>query len=245
MIKINNLIKTFNGSSGIKEVLDNVNISVEKGNITGIIGPSGVGKSTILNILVGLVKPEDGEVFVFGKDITKFNKKMLRSYRQDVGFVFQDYNLLNNVTVLNNIALPLKIKGVKKTIRLNKAKQALKYVNLIDEKNSYPSELSGGMKQRVAIARALIHEPKILLLDEITSSLDFETAMVIISLLKKINEDFKITILIASHDLLTIKKLCSDVYILKDGSITEHLTIDKQDKSMDFDYKKELGAILW
>src|SRR5690554_6808664 len=242
MIKINNLIKTFNGSSGIKEVLDNLNISVKKGNITGIIGPSGVGKSTILNILVGLEKPEQGEVFVFGKDITKFNKKELRNYRQDIGFVFQDYNLLNNLTVLNNVALPLKLRGVKKSIRLSKAEEALKYVNLIAEKNSYPSELSGGMRQRVAIARSLIHKPKILLLDEVTSSLDFETAMIIVSLLKKINEDFKITIIIASHDILTIKKLCSDVYVLKDGSITEHLIIDRQNNLKDFDYKKELGA---
>src|SRR5690606_33041709 len=207
-----------------------------------LIGPSGAGKSTILNILAGLIKPDNGEVFVEGENIIELDNNQLRSYQKNIGMVFQDYNLLSNLTVLQNIALPLKLAKVKKEVREKEARKVLEFVNLSEEENSYPSQLSGGMKQRVAIARAIITKPKILLLDEVTSALDQETANVIIKLLKKINYDLGITILLVSHDLLTVKKLCEYVFVLNDGKIVDELELTSDEILGSFNYRKELGV---
>lgn len=242
MIEIKNLAKEFISSNSRKEVLNNLNFKINKGKIYGIIGPSGAGKSTILNILAGLIKPDNGEVFVEGENIIELDNNQLRSYQKNIGMVFQDYNLLSNLTVLQNIALPLKLAKVKKEVREKEARKVLEFVNLSEEENSYPSQLSGGMKQRVAIARAIITKPKILLLDEVTSALDQETANVIIKLLKKINYDLGITILLVSHDLLTVKKLCEYVFVLNDGKIVDELELTSDEILGSFNYRKELGV---
>lgn len=242
MIEIKNLAKEFISSNSRKEVLNNLSFKINKGKIYGIIGPSGAGKSTILNILAGLIKPDNGEVFVEGENIIELDNNQLRSYQKNIGMVFQDYNLLSNLTVLQNIALPLKLAKVKKEVREQEARKVLEFVNLSEEENSYPSQLSGGMKQRVAIARAIITKPKILLLDEVTSALDQETANVIIKLLKKINYDLGITILLVSHDLLTVKKLCEYVFVLNDGKIVDELELTSDEILGSFNYRKELGV---
>lgn len=241
MIKIKGLSKSFKGNTLEKNVLNDINLNIDKGKITGIIGPSGVGKSTILNIISGLSKPNSGEVRVNGTDIIRLDKKALRQFRKDIGVVFQDYNLLSNLTVFKNVSLPLKLKGVNKEQIAKETNRVLKYVNLLEESNSYPSQLSGGMRQRVAIARAIIHQPKLLLLDEITSSLDQNTSKVIIDLLKRINQELNITILIVSHDLTTIKKLCDTVYVLDEGIIKACFELNHIDDNLPFDYKRELG----
>lgn len=242
MLEIKNLFKSFNSNKDTKEVLKNINLKIEKANIVGIIGPSGVGKTTILNLVAGLIKPDEGQIIIDNNNIVKLNNNDLRDYQKELGVVFQDYNLLSHLTIIKNVSLPLKLKGIKKAERLEEAKKVLNYVGLLSEANSYPSELSGGMRQRAAIARAIISKPKLLLLDEVTSSLDVLTANTIINLLKKIKEDFNITILIVSHDLLTIKKLCNVVYILNEGIIAERIELDNVIDNSLFDYKKELGV---
>ncbi|MDD2574958.1 MAG: ATP-binding cassette domain-containing protein [Acholeplasmataceae bacterium] len=224
-----------------KNVLKDVNLNIDSGKITGIIGPSGVGKSTILNIISGLSKPSSGEVIVNEIDIVQLDKQSLRRFQKDIGVVFQDYNLLSNLSVFKNVSLPLKLKGLNKEQIIKETNRVLEYVNLLDESSSYPSQLSGGMRQRVAISRAIIHQPKLLLLDEITSSLDQETSKVIIDLLKRINKELNITILIVSHDLSTIKKLCDTVYVLDEGMIKDRLELNLFDDNLPFDYKRELG----
>ncbi|MCK9470883.1 MAG: ATP-binding cassette domain-containing protein [Bacilli bacterium] len=243
MIKVKSLSKEFIGSSGKKEVFKDINLDIDKYKIYGIIGPSGAGKSTILNIVAGLVKPDSGQVLINEIDITSLNSKDLRQYQKDIGVVFQDYNLLSNLTVLDNVALPLKLSKIDKGVRENEARKVLAYVGLENEVKSYPSELSGGMKQRVAIARAIIKKPKILLLDEVTSALDQETANIIIRLLKRINKELGITILIVSHDILTIRKLCTNVSVLKDGKIVDFLELEDINDDSDFNYKQELGVL--
>ena len=243
MISVKSLSKVFVGNNGTKEVLNDIDIEIEKGKIYGIIGPSGAGKSTILNIIAGLLKPDSGEIIVNDLNIGNLDENDLRKYQKDIGVVFQDYNLLNNLTVLKNVELPLRVNGVKKEIREQEALKVLEFVNLKEEAYSYPSQLSGGMRQRAAIARAIINKPKILLLDETTSALDQETANVIIKLLKKINNDLGITILIVSHDLLTIKKLCNFVYVLKDGKIIDLLSLKDRNEISEYNYRQELGVL--
>lgn len=243
MITIKSLSKEFIGNNGIKEVLKSIDLEIEQGKIYGIIGPSGAGKSTILNLISGLLKPDSGGIYVNDLNIVDLGGNELRKYQKDIGVVFQDYNLINNLTVLKNVELPLRVNGVKKLDREEDALKVLEFVNLSDEASSYPSQLSGGMRQRVAIARAIINKPKILLLDEITSALDQETANVIIGLLKKINKELGITILMVSHDLLTIKRLCNFVYVIKDGKITDFLKPQDSNEQISFNYRQELGAL--
>lgn len=242
MIQIKSVTKEFIGNNGSKDVLNNLNLTINQGKIYGIIGPSGAGKSTILNLIAGLLKPNSGDIFVNGIDIVKLNDRQLRDYQKNLGMVFQDYNLLSNLTVLKNIELPLKINSLKRNDREKVAKKVLEFVNLQAEVSSYPSQLSGGMRQRVAIARALVNKPKLLLLDEVTSALDQETANVIIKLLKKINMELGITILLVSHDLLTVKKLCDYVYVLNNGQIVDQLELTPTNEDLIFDYRRELGV---
>jgi len=223
MIKLVNVSKKYDAANKQVIALNEVNFKIKAQSITGVIGQSGAGKSTIIDLISGISKPDRGDIIINEKIINQLNYHELRTYQKNVGVVFQDYNLLENLSVINNVAMPLKLNRITKEERLNEALRMLDYVGLKAEANSYPSQLSGGERQRVAIARALINKPQILLLDEITSALDQENANVIIKLLKRINKEFKITILLVSHDLLTIKKLCDDVYIIKEGKIVDYV----------------------
>lgn len=236
-IKIKNLIKKYQLNNG-KELLavNNVNLDIEQGDIYGIMGLSGAGKSTLIRLLNRLEEPTSGEILVKqeivdqkdntvtgyeDKNILKFNMKMLREYRKKTGMIFQHFNLLNSRNVAENVAFPLEISKWKKKDIEKRVDELLEIVGLSDKKLNYPEQLSGGQKQRVAIARALANNPKILLSDEATSALDPRTTNSILELLKDINKKFGITIILITHQMEVIKKICNKTAIMSDGQIIE------------------------
>ena len=236
-IKIKNLVKKYQLNNG-KELLavNNVNLDIEQGDIYGIMGLSGAGKSTLIRLLNRLEEPTSGEILVppeivdkkdntvtgyEDKNILKFNMKMLREYRKKTGMIFQHFNLLNSRNVAENVAFPLEISKWKKKDIEKRVDKLLEIVGLSDKKLNYPEQLSGGQKQRVAIARALANNPKILLSDEATSALDPRTTNSILELLKDINKKFGITIILITHQMEVIKKICNKTAIMSDGQIIE------------------------
>ena len=232
MIQINNLSKTFH--SGDKEVdaLKNVNLTIEDGEIYGIIGYSGSGKSTLIRCINRLEEPDSGEVLVGDVDITKLSERELREKRKKIGIIFQHFNLLKNDTVYKNVARPLIYAGVDKKEIKKRVDKLLDIVGLSDKKKNYPSQLSGGQKQRVAIARALAEEPDILLCDEATSALDPDTTKQIIALLKKLNQELNLTMIVVTHQMEVIRDLCNKVAVLSKGEVVdEGKTLDVFAKS--------------
>ena len=236
-IKIKNLVKKYQLNDG-KELLavNNVNLDIEQGDIYGIMGLSGAGKSTLIRLLNRLEEPTSGEILVKqeivdkkdntvtgyeDKNILKFNMKILREYRKKTGMIFQHFNLLNSRNVAENVAFPLEISKWKKKDIEKRVDELLEIVGLSDKKLNYPEQLSGGQKQRVAIARALANNPKILLSDEATSALDPRTTNSILELLKDINKKFGITIILITHQMEVIKKICNKTAIMSDGQIIE------------------------
>lgn len=220
-ILIQNVSKTYPTKDGNVQALKNVNLSIEQGDIYGIIGMSGAGKSTLVRCINYLEEPTEGKVFIKGKELGSFSKKDLRKQREDIGMIFQHFNLLMQKSVLENICFPLYIHGKKKSEARERAKELLEIVGLSDKAKAYPEQLSGGQKQRVAIARALASNPKILLCDEATSALDPQTTASILDLLKEINQKFGITIVIITHQMSVVREICSHVAIMKDGEIVE------------------------
>ena len=236
-IKIKNLVKKYQNNNS-KELLavNNVNLDIGQGDIYGIMGLSGAGKSTLIRLLNRLEEPTSGEILVKQeivdkknntitgyeyKNILKFNMKMLRQYRKKTGMIFQHFNLLNSRSVAENVAFPLEISKWKKKDIEKRVDELLEIVGLSDKKQNYPEQLSGGQKQRVAIARALANNPKILLSDEATSALDPRTTNSILELLKDINKKFGITIILITHQMEVIKKICNKTAIMSDGQIIE------------------------
>jgi D-methionine transport system ATP-binding protein len=215
MIQISGVSKSF---SEVK-VLISVDIEIEQGEIFGIVGHSGAGKSTLLRCLNGLETYDDGSIKVMNKEIKALGSKEIRNLRKELGMIFQSFNLLNRVSVYENIALPMKLWGYKKQEIQNRVEELLGLVGLKEKANSYPRELSGGQKQRVAIARALALEPKILLCDEATSALDPKTTKSILQLLKEINEKLNITIVIVTHQMEVIKEVCNRVALMEGGEV--------------------------
>lgn len=213
MIDVNNLYKSF----GDVKVLKDITFSVKEGSILGIIGHSGAGKSTLLRCINGLETFESGSVTVMEKDIKTLDSKEIRDLRKDLGMIFQNFNLLSRKTVFDNVALPLETWKYPKAKIQERVNYLLDVVGLADKKDIKPDSLSGGQKQRVAIARALALEPKILLCDEATSALDPRTTKDILSLLKKINETFGITIVMVTHQMEVIKEICDNVVLLEHG----------------------------
>lgn len=221
-ILIQNVSKTYSTKDGNVQALKNVNLSIEQGDIYGIIGMSGAGKSTLVRCINYLEEPTEGKIFIKGKELGSFSKKELRKQREDIGMIFQHFNLLMQKSVLENICFPLYIHGKKKTDARKRAKELLEIVGLSDKAKAYPAQLSGGQKQRVAIARALASNPKILLCDEATSALDPQTTASILDLLKEINQKFGITIVIITHQMSVVREICSHVAIMKSGEVVEH-----------------------
>lgn len=217
VIEFDNVCRNF----GNHAALSNLTFSIQKGEIVGIIGHSGAGKTTLLRCLAGLEKPTSGKVKIEGKDIAHLPEKALIPLRQRIGLVFQHFNLLNSKNVLNNIALPLKIAGIPKAKRIEKAKELLELVGIPDKALNYPAQLSGGQKQRVGIARALAANPALLLCDEATSALDPETTRSIIELLLRINQKLKLTIVLITHEMSVIRLLADRVFVLQKGKIIE------------------------
>lgn len=224
MIVLENVSKEFNSKSGTVKAVKQVNIRVNQGEIHGVIGYSGAGKSTLIRCVNLLEKPTEGKVFINGVELTSLPLPKLRKTRNKVGMIFQGFNLLKTATVYDNIAIPLKLLGYNKDEVKKRVEQYLDIVGLTDKHTNYPNQLSGGQKQRVAIARALAQEPEVLLSDEATSALDPETTDSILDLLLKINRELGITILLITHEMNVIQKICDHVYVMENGVIVEQDT---------------------
>ena len=221
MIEIKNLSKTFRTTAGTVEALKNISLTVNDGDIYGIIGMSGAGKSTLVRCINMLERPTEGAVLMDGQDLGALSKKELRKVRRDVTMIFQGFNLLMQKTCLRNICFPLELAGVKKVEARKRAMELLEIVGLPDKAESYPAQLSGGQQQRIAIARALATQPKVLLCDEATSALDPKTTHDILELLKDINERLGITIIIITHQMSVVEEICNRVAILDGGVVAE------------------------
>ena len=225
-IVIENLYKSFDTKDGKVEALKNVNLSIESGDIYGIIGMSGAGKSTLVRCINFLEVPTKGRVLINGKSLGDYTSRELRKQREDIGMIFQHFNLLMQKNVLENVCFPLYIQGKSKKDAKKRAKELLDIVGLGDRTGAFPAQLSGGQKQRVAIARALASDPKILLCDEATSALDPQTTSSILALLKDINQRFNITIVIITHRMSVVREICSHVAIVKGGEVAEQGTVE-------------------
>ena len=221
MIRFENVTKEFNDEEKAFKAVDNVNLHIRKGEIFGIIGFSGAGKSTLVRCINLLEKPTYGKVFIDGQEITAMSDKDLRKERKKIGMIFQQFNLYSSRTVYDNVAFPLKRSGLSKAEKREKVEKLLKLVELDGKAAAYPSELSGGQKQRVAIARALASDPQILLSDESTSALDPKTTKSILELLKKLNKELGITVVVITHEMQVIKDICDRVAVMKDGKVIE------------------------
>ena len=220
-IKIENVSKTYSSKEGTVQALKNVSLTIRSGEIYGIIGMSGAGKSTLVRCMNFLEQPTSGNVLIKGRALGGLKEKELRKQREQIGMIFQHFNLLMQKSVLENVCFPMYIQGKKKKEAREKAEELLEIVGLKEKANAFPSQLSGGQKQRVAIARALATSPKILLCDEATSALDPQTTASILELLQEINRKFNITIVIITHQMSVVRKICSHVAIMKSGEIVE------------------------
>jgi D-methionine transport system ATP-binding protein len=223
MVAFESVSKRFAAGRTSAEVvaLDNIDLVVPRGSVTGIIGRSGAGKSTLIRLVNGLEKPSSGRVLVDGVDVAGLDEKSLRAVRRSIGMIFQHFNLLSSRTAFDNIALPLEIAGVDKQSIEKRVTPLLDLVGLSDKRDRYPSELSGGQKQRIGIARALATEPKLLLSDEATSALDPETTRSILALLKQINKDLGLTVLLITHEMEVVKTTADHVAVIDGGRIVE------------------------
>lgn len=240
MIQVENLCKRFNTKGGTVEAAKNISFSIEKGEIFGIIGLSGAGKSTLVRCLNLLERPTSGTVRVNGKNLTELSEKELRKERQKVGMIFQHFNLLMQRTALDNVCFPMEIAGIKKAEARKKALEYLKIVGLEEKALSYPSQLSGGQKQRVAIARVLASDPQILLCDEATSALDPQTTKAILELIKEINRDYEITVVVITHEMSVVQEICDKVAVLERGALVEIGTVEELFRNPKTDEAKKL-----
>ncbi|MHB8097744.1 MAG: methionine ABC transporter ATP-binding protein [Erysipelotrichaceae bacterium] len=221
MIEIKGLSKSFSTANGTLLALDNVNLTLEKGELVGIIGMSGAGKTTLLRCLSLLERPDEGEIVIDHLNLLDAKDDRMREYRQKIGVVFQGNQLLKQRNVYDNIAFPLTLKNRKKEEYDARIKHLIELVGLVGKEKSYPSQLSGGQKQRVAIARALASEPDLLLLDEPTSALDSITTRALLELLKEIHQKTQATILIITHELSVVEKVCEKVVVIDGGQFIE------------------------
>ncbi|MED1469829.1 methionine ABC transporter ATP-binding protein [Bacillus salipaludis] len=221
MIHFKNVSKIFELKGKKVDALKNIQLTVEKGDIFGVIGLSGAGKSTLIRTINLLEYPTSGELLIAGENLAKLSEKNLREAKKNIGMIFQHFNLLESKTVFENVAMPLLLSKKKKKEIKSRVEELVRFVGLEDKLENYPNQLSGGQKQRVGIARALATNPSILLCDEATSALDPQTTESILRLLKKINEEYQITIVIITHEMEVIKQICNRVAVMEDGKIIE------------------------
>ena len=226
MIELKHLSKTFETAGGRVDALKDVSLTIPDGDVYGIIGMSGAGKSTLVRCINFLETPTAGTVTVDGQELGKLSKKQLLEARRSMGMIFQQFNLLQQRTALQNICFPLEIAGVSRADAEKRATELLEIVGLSDRAGNYPSQLSGGQQQRVAIARALATNPKILLCDEATSALDPTTTRSILALLKEINRTLGITIIVITHEMAVIEEICQRVAIIDSSRIAEVGAVD-------------------
>ncbi|MEN3295711.1 MAG: D-methionine transport system ATP-binding protein, partial [Burkholderiales bacterium] len=221
MIEIQALSQRFQGNGRAVDAVRDVSLSIPKGEIFGIIGRSGAGKSTLVRNINLLNRPTAGRVLVDGKDMTALSSDDLRAARREIGMIFQHFNLLSSRTVYGNVALPLELAGMSKADIHKKVMPLLDLVGLAEQKDRYPAQISGGQKQRVGIARALANDPKVLLSDEATSALDPETTRSILELLRRINRELGLTIVLITHQMEVIKQICDRVAVMEAGRVIE------------------------
>ena len=221
MIEIKQLYKTFETAEGTVEALKDISITVEDGDIYGIIGMSGAGKSTLVRCINMLERPTSGQVLIDGKDMGALTPQQLREARRDITMIFQGFNLLMQRNCLKNVCFPMELSGMKKADAKKRAMELLELVGLPDKAKNYPAQLSGGQQQRVAIARALATNPKVLLCDEATSALDPNTTHSILRLIRDINKKLGITVIIITHQMSVVEEICNHVAILDEGVVAE------------------------
>ena len=221
MIELKHLCKTYPSAAGNITALEDINLTIRDGEIYGIIGLSGAGKSTLVRCINLLEKPAGGQVVIDGQDLTTLSRKELLRLRRSIGMIFQGFNLLEQRSVLRNVTFPLEVAGENKEAARQRAQELLAMVGLADRENAYPSQLSGGQKQRVAIARALATRPKYLLCDEATSALDPNTTRSILDLLRQINRSMGVTIVVITHEMRVVERICGKVAVLDRSHIAE------------------------
>ena len=227
MIKVSHLSKTYYTKDREVHALKDVSFEVNKGDIFGVIGLSGAGKSTLIRSINLLEKPTSGTIEIEGQDLQALSENDLLLKRRKIGMIFQSFNLLMQKNVIDNVCFPMQIVGVNKTEAKNKALEYLKVVGLEDKAYAYPSQLSGGQKQRVAIARVLASNPEILLCDEATSALDPETTKSILNLIKNINKEYGITVVLITHEMAVIQEICNRCVVLENGQLMEENTVEE------------------
>jgi len=227
MIRLEQVHKVFHKKNKDIQALKGIDLTIDKGDIFGIIGYSGSGKSTLIRTVNLLERPTSGSVYLNGTNIVNFNEKQLIPYRRKMGMIFQQFNLLSSATVFENIAFPLQLSKLSKEEIAHKVDTLLSLIDLTGKKDEYPSNLSGGQKQRVAIARALASDPDILLCDEATSALDPQTTRSILALLKKINRELNITIVLITHEMEVVRSICNKVAVISDGEIVEQNSVEQ------------------
>lgn len=227
MIKLNNITKVFQQGTRTISALNDVSLHVPAGQIYGVIGASGAGKSTLIRCVNLLERPTSGSVLVDGKELTALSEKALTEARREIGMIFQHFNLMNSRTVFGNVALPLELGNSSRAEIKTRVNELLELVGLADKQDAWPANLSGGQKQRVAIARALASNPKVLLCDEATSALDPATTRSILTLLKDINRRLGLTILLITHEMDVVKRICDQVAVISQGQLIEKDTVSE------------------
>jgi D-methionine transport system ATP-binding protein len=228
VISLQNVSKSYKQNLRAFQAVQSVSLKIEKGEIHGIIGASGAGKSTLLRLINLLESPDKGTVVVGGHTLTTLSHRKLREARQSIGMIFQQFNLVANKTVFDNVSVPLELAGYSKKDRLERVNECLEFVGLVDKAKQYPAQLSGGQKQRVAIARALANRPTVLLCDEPTSALDPQTTGGILEVLQTINKEFGVTIVIVSHEMDVVKSICDKVTVMESGKVLQTVSIEPQ-----------------
>ncbi|MBL1229810.1 ATP-binding cassette domain-containing protein [Enterococcus sp. BWB1-3] len=221
MIELKNVSVTFQEKKKKIEAVKEVSLKIDKGDVFGIVGYSGAGKSTLVRVINLLQRPNIGEVIINQENLLSFSPRRLREQRKKIGMIFQHFNLMNERSVFDNIDFSLKYSGLNKQERKRKINELLQLVGLGEKQEAYPSQLSGGQKQRVAIARALANDPEILLCDEATSALDPKTTIQILELLKKLNQELGLTIVLITHEMQVVKEVCNRVAVMEDGKVIE------------------------
>lgn len=240
MIEIQGLNKVFDTATGPLQVLNDINLTINDGEIFGIIGLSGAGKSTLVRCINQLERPTSGKVLLDGKDMTKLSNRELLAIRRNIGMIFQSFNLLEQSNALKNVLFPMEISGVKREEAKARAMQLLDMVGLREKWDAYPSQLSGGQKQRIAIARAMAMNPKYLLCDEATSALDTATTQSILSILKDINKKTGVTVIVITHEMKVIDQICDRVAVIDSSRIVEIGNVSSVFTNPQSDIAKEL-----
>lgn len=225
IIEFRDVSKVFTGRNGTVTAVDRVDLSIEQGEIFAVIGYSGAGKSTLVRLINGLERVNSGQLIVDGQDVVTMSEAQLERKRRDIGMIFQQFNLFGSRTIAGNVEFPLKVAGWRKDKREARVAELLDFVGLLDRAHAYPNQLSGGQKQRVGIARALAAHPKILLADESTSALDPETTGDVLRLLRRVNRELGVTVVVITHELEIVRSIADRVAILEDGRVAEIGTV--------------------